>query len=124
MSKPVDSEIVAMMHSLALGFLTHMLLAIDLPQLYRRHEQEKKREYNQQFLEVDKGVFTPVIFSTSGGMGRESTVFYKGLADYLSRKRDLPYSVTMGWLRCYLNFAFLRSAILCIRGSRSSKQHP
>ena len=45
------------------------------------------------------------------------------LADYLSRKRDLPYSVTMGWLRCCLNFAMLRSAILCIRGSRSSKRH-
>ena len=32
--------------------------------------------------------------------------------------------VYMGWLRCCLNFALLRSAILCIRGSRSSKHHP
>ena len=96
----------------------------DLLQLYRRHEQEKKREYNQRVLEVENGVFTPLIFSTSGGMGRESTVFYKRLADYLSRKRDLPYSVTMGWLRCCLNFDLLRPAILCIRGSRSSKHHP
>ena len=79
----------------------------DLPQLYRRHEQEKKREYNQQVLEVENGVFTPLTFSTSGGMGKESTVFYKKLADYLSRKRDLPYSVTMGWLWCCLNFALL-----------------
>ena len=96
----------------------------DLPQLYRRHEQEKKREYNQQVLEVENGVFTSLIFSISGGMGRESMVFYKRLADYLSRKIDLPYSVTMSWLRCCLNFALLRSAILCIWDSRSSKHHP
>ena len=53
----------------------------DLPQLYRRHEQEKKREYNQRVMEVKNGVFTPLIFSTSGSMGRESTVFYKRIAD-------------------------------------------
>ena len=70
----------------------------DLHHLYRRHEQEKKREYNQRVLEVEDGVFTPLVFSTSGGMGKESTVFYKRLADSLSRKRDKPYSVTMGWL--------------------------
>ena len=96
----------------------------DLHHLYRRHEQEKKREYNQRVLEVEDGVFTPLVFSTSGGMGKESTVFYKRLADSLSRKRDKPYSVTMGWLRCCLNFALLRSAILCIRGSRSSRHYP
>ena len=96
----------------------------DLHHLYRRHEQEKKREYNQRVLEVEDGVFTPLVFSTSGGMGKESTVFYKRLADSLSRKRDKTYSVTMGWLRCCLNFALLRSAILCIRGSRSSRHYP
>ena len=47
-----------------------MYRSLDLPQLYRRHEQEKKREYNQRVLEVENGVFTPLIFSTSGGMGR------------------------------------------------------
>ena len=96
----------------------------DLPQLYRRHEQEKEREYNQRVLEVENGVFTPLISSTSGGMGRESTVFYKRLADYLSRKRDLPYSVTMGWLWCCLNFALLRSAILCQRGRKRGSSCP
>ena len=90
----------------------------DLTHLYRRNEQEKKREYNQRVQKVEAGVFTPLVFSTSGGMGKESSVFYKGLADFLSTKRDMPYSRTMGWLRCRLNFALLHSAILCIRGSR------
>ena len=69
-------------------------------------------------------MFTPLVFSTSSGMGREASEFYKRLADRLSEKRDKPYCMTMGWLRCCLNFALLRSAILCIRGSRSSKHHP
>ncbi|CAI8057996.1 hypothetical protein GBAR_LOCUS31557 [Geodia barretti] len=30
----------------------------------------------------------------------------------------------MGWIRCRLSFAILRSAILCIRGSRSSRHRP
>ena len=74
--------------------------------------------------DFDTGVFTPLVFSTSGGMGKESSVFYKRLADFLSTKRDMPYSRTMGWLRCRLNFALLRSAILCIRGSRSTRKNP
>ena len=83
-------------------------------------KRRKENSYNQRVMEVESGVFTPLVFSTSGGMERECTVFYKRQADSLSRKRDKPYSVTMGWLRCCLNFALLHSAILCIRGSRSS----
>ena len=30
----------------------------------------------------------------------------------------------IGWIRCYLSFAVLRSNILCIRGSRSSRHRP
>ena len=96
----------------------------DISNLFSKHEREKKREYNQRVLEVEHSVFTPLVFSTSGGMSKECTVFYKRLADLLSKKKDEPYSVTMGWLRCRLNFALLRSSILCVRGSRSSKQHP
>ena len=90
-----------------------------LPSLYKRHEQMKKREYSARVREVEQGCFTPLDFTTSGGMGREATTFYKRLADLLAEKRQLPYGVVMGWLRCRLSFALLRSALLCIRGSRS-----
>jgi len=59
--------------------------------------------------EVEHGVFTPLIFSSSGGMAREATVFYKRLAELVSLKQ---YSMIMGWLRCQLSFTLLRSAIL------------
>jgi hypothetical protein len=63
---------------------------------------------------------TPLVLSTTGGMGREAETFYKCLADMISNKRQQKYSATIGWLRCRMSFASLRSSIMCIRGSRSS----
>ena len=91
---------------------------------YRRHEQAKKREYGQRIREVEHGVFTPLVFSSTGGMGREAATFYKRLANMISQKQQHPYPTVMGWLRCRLSFASLRSAIMCIRGSRSSFHRP
>ena len=55
---------------------------------YRKHETARKREYAQRVREVEHGVFTPLVLSTTGGMAREATTFYKRLADELSRKQD------------------------------------
>ena len=44
---------------------------------YRKHEQAKKREYGQRVREIEHGVFTPLVLSSTGGMGREATTFYK-----------------------------------------------
>ena len=44
----------------------------------------KMRMYGQHVLEIKHGVFTPLILSTSGGMGREAQTSYKRLADFLS----------------------------------------
>ena len=88
---------------------------------YRKHESSKKREYAQRVRDIEHGVFTPLVFTTTGGMGREATTFYKRLADTIARKEDKPYPTIMAWIRCRLSFAILRSAILCIRGSRSRR---
>ena len=55
---------------------------------YRRHELEKRRSYDQRIREVEHGTFTPLVFSTTGGMGKAATVFYKRLASLLSDKLD------------------------------------
>ncbi len=90
-----------------------------LPSLYRQHEQQKKREYGRRVREIERGCFTPLVFSTGGGMAPEATTFLKRLASLLSDKRKEPYSVTMNCLRCFLSYSLLRSALLCVRGSRS-----
>ena len=58
--------------------------------------------------------------SVTGGLGRIATTMYKRLASMLSSKWNQPYSTTMGWLRCRLSFALLRSSITATRGARSS----
>ena len=95
-----------------------------LASVYRRHEQERKRQYEQRVQDVEHATFTPLVMSTSGGMGKAATTFYKRLASMLSEKRDVSYGKTINWIRCRLSFALLRASILSIRGARSSRRHP
>ena len=93
----------------------------NLAALYKMHEGMKKREYGERVREVERGVFTPLVLSTTGGMANECTIFFKRLADAIAEKRKLPYSQVMSWLRCRISFALIRSAIMAIRGSRSKR---
>ena len=45
--------------------------------LYRRHEREKIRTYEQRVLEVEHGSFTPLVLSATGGMAPLATPFYR-----------------------------------------------
>ena len=89
---------------------------------YRKHEQEKRWQYGERVREVERSSFSPLIFSSSGGMGQAASSVYKRLASLIcSNKWCQQYSVTMGWLRIVLCFALLRSAIMCLRGNRVSR---
>ena len=76
---------------------------------YRRHEQAKKWEYGDRIREVEMASFTPLIFATTAGMGREATASYKRLADGLAAKNNAAYSTTLAWMRCTLSFSLLRT---------------
>ena len=95
----------------------------DLTTCYRRHERSKKRAYEQRVREVKHASFTPLVLSASGGIAREATNFCKNLASKLAMKWNQSHSTTISWLRCRQTFSLLRSAIQCIRGSRSSQGH-
>ena len=41
-----------------------------LASAYRRHELEKKRQYDQRVREVEHATFTPLVMSVTGGMGK------------------------------------------------------
>ena len=45
-----------------------------LPAVYKKNENEKKWEYNQQILQVKHGSFTPLVFSCFGGTSRDAAV--------------------------------------------------
>ena len=71
-------------------------------------------------MSIEWHAFTPLVLSTTGGMVCECTTFYKCLADQLAEKHKSSYSLTMGWLRCRISFALLRSAFQALRRIRSS----
>ena len=98
--------------------------SLSLKSAYKCHEDAKKRGYGHQVRDIEHGVFTPLVFTSTGDMGHEATVFYRCLADLLATHWRQEYSQTINWLRCCLSFALLRCAIMCIRGSRSSTHHP
>ena len=79
------------------------------------------RGFVKLIREIERGVFTPLVFSTSGGMSKECTIFYQRLAALTADKTDQSYATLLGWIRVRLSFALLRMAILCIRGTRSSR---
>ena len=39
-----------------------------IEKIYEKNEKEKKNSYNQRVIQVEKATFTPLVFTTSGGM--------------------------------------------------------
>ena len=56
--------------------------------LYRKFEKDKRRKYEQRIREVEMASFTPLVFSTSGGMSGCTNIFYKRLAYLFSLKKS------------------------------------
>ena len=87
--------------------LAHTHHCLPLPTCYRRHEQEKRRAYDQRIREVEHGCFSPLVFSVSGVMDPTAKVVYKKLASMIASKHNQPYSQTIHWLRCRLRSSLL-----------------
>lgn len=94
----------------------------NLQSLFKSFESAKKREYGERITEVEHGSFTPLVFSACGGMGAEANVAIKKLAASLALKRNESYSRVVTWIRCCLAFSLARSAIRCVRGSRTLRR--
>ena len=93
-------------------------------ELFRQHERRKQLEYEERIVNVDRGSFCPLVFSTTGAAGPLCDRFLKRLAAKIADKAEEEYSSTMSWLRCRISFALIRNAVMCIRGSRSSHRKP
>ena len=91
---------------------------------FREHENEKKRQYLERVLEVEHGNFIPLVFGTNGGMGVESSLFLRTLAEQLAIKNGESYATVIAWLRMRVSFEILRSVhtqiLRSVRGSRVS----
>ena len=92
---------------------------IEPKKILKGHETEKKRLYNRRIMNVEHGTFTPLVFSLTGGEGPETAVFHKHVAAKIAEKTGDRYDHVLSLIRVKLSFLILRSALLCLRGSRS-----
>ena len=88
---------------------------------FRSNGNEKKRMYNQRIIEIEHGTFSPLVFTPYGGNGREAERFMTELAQKLAERKNMTYNTIIHWLRSKLSFNLLKSAVMCLRGSRRSR---
>jgi len=50
------------------------------------------------------------------------TRYHSRLAELLADKKGEEYATTISWLRTKVSFVILRSALLCLRGSRATRR--
>ena len=91
--------------------------------VYKQHEKEKKDVYNDRVMNVEKGSLTPLVFSTTGGMGPECSKMNKRLALLISNKNGEKYAHVLNHIRTRLRFALLKSILVAIRGVRGQKKY-
>ena len=52
----------------------------------------------------------------------ECVKYHSRLAELIANKKGESYSSAISWIRAKVSFAIVRSAILCLRGSRSRRR--
>ena len=90
----------------------------NIADVYLLHEKEKRRNYLQRVLQIEKASFTPLVYSTNGGMAPEARKFHKKVAHLIADKTRESYSDVINVMRTKLSFAMLRSVLISVRGSR------
>ena len=76
----------------------------------------------EKVIEIEQGTFTPPVFTTTGGITDECVEYYSRLAELIANKKGESYPSAISWIRAKVSFAIVRSAILCLTGSRSRRQ--
>ena len=65
---------------------------------------------------------TPLVFTNTGGIADECVKYHSRLAELSSNKKGESYSSTISWIKAKVSFTIIRSAILCLRGSKPRRQ--
>ncbi len=74
-------------------------------------------------LESEKGSFTPLIFTTSGGMGPLCSVFVKRVSRLIANERNEISSQVTNYIRTRLRFSMLKSTLIALRGIRGKSNN-
>ena len=83
--------------------------------IYAQNERHKKLEYNDRVIYVEQGTLNPLIFSTTGGWGREATRFHK--QSLIAEKNGQQYGDVMNSTIKRIRFCLLRTILESLRGT-------
>ena len=79
--------------------------SMNVSKMYEINEKEKKRAYNDRVLQIERGSFTPLVFCTNGGKGRECRKFFQRLGQNIAEKRGISYNLVANWINRKISFA-------------------
>ena len=94
---------------------------LELQQIYLLHENEKKHRYSSRVLNIEHGTFSPLIFSTTGGMKKESLNYHSRLAELIAIKKGEDYAKTI--ILMDTSKSLLRTSEIRINLSQRNQNH-
>ena len=68
-------------------------------QIYECCTKTRRSLYMGERIEIEHGTFTPLVFTTTGGMGKECSKYPNRLAELISTKEQESYAKTISWIR-------------------------
>ena len=86
--------------------------------MHRSYENEKKTSYNDRVLDKERGTFTPVVFSSTGGMGIKASKLMKRIAERTERKTGQRFADVMGFIRKGIRFDLLKTTTMAMLGEQ------
>ena len=92
--------------------------AKDISDMYSSNEKKKRDDYNDRIIQIEKGTFTPLVFSCTGGAAPEAEKFIKQLAKKIAIKRQEEYCNVVSFIRRRIRFDILKSCAIAFRGYR------
>ena len=94
-----------------------------LTSLYQKSDREKMNSYSDRVTQIERSSFTPLVYSTHGGMAEQAISFHKRLSHLIANKRNERYSDVICHMRTRLRFTLLRSVLISLRGVRSKRKY-
>ena len=85
---------------------------------YGHHESSKEKKYGDRCTQIEKGTLNGLVFSTTGGMGPQATMFLKRVATPLAAKTGQDKILVMANIRRRLRFKLLKTVLVGARGHR------
>ena len=73
--------------------------------MYKKRENEKKRQHAERVMEIEQGTFTPLVFTTIGGMADECVRYHSRLAELIANKNRESYSSAISRIRAKVSFS-------------------